>query len=97
MKFEVKGIHYELSDKTLEQFEKKIKRLEFANELVSNLTFSVEREKSQYNINADFSFNWGSDGHISLTNHDLYKGIDLIIDKLENKITKEKEKIQGKQ
>lgn len=95
MEFEVKGVHYELSEKTVEQFEKKMKRLEFASELISNLSFSVEREKNLYNLSADFTFTWGAAGYISLSNHDLYKGIDLIIDKLENKISKEKEKIQG--
>ena len=95
MNFEIKGIHYEVSQRTVEQFEKKIKRLDFASELLSKLTISVEREKSQYNLSADFSFTWGSGGHIMLSNHDLYKGIDLIVDKLENKISKEKEKIQS--
>ena len=94
MDFEVKGIHYEVSDKTMEQIQKKMKRLEYAQDFLVSLALSIEREKSDYHLNANMSFRWGTAAHIHLTNHDLYKGIDQIIDKLDNKITKEKEKIQ---
>lgn len=94
MDFEVKGIHYEVSETTTEHIQKKMKRLEYANEFIMNLSISIEREKSEYNLNANFNFRWGAAGHIHLSSHDLYKGIDLMIDKLDSKITKEKEKIQ---
>jgi ribosomal subunit interface protein len=95
MNYEVKGIHhYEISEKTLEQFQKKIKRVEFAADIIKTLEFAVEREKSQFNISADFTFTWGTPSHLHVSCHDLYEGIDLIIDKVENKISKEKEKIQ---
>ncbi len=94
MDFEVKGIHYDVSEHTMEHLKKKMKRLEYANDLLVNLVISIEREKSVYNIDANLNFRWGTSGHIHLSNHDLYKGIDLIIDKLDIKITKEKEKIQ---
>ena len=94
MDFEVKGIHYEVSDHTKEHLQKKMKRLAYADEYVMNLIFSIEREKGNYNLDANLNFRWGTSAHIHLSNHDLYKGIDLIIDKLDNKITKEKEKIQ---
>ena len=94
MDFEVRGIHYEISDKTMEHIQKKMKRLEYANDFVVSLDLSIEREKSEYHLNSNVSFRWGAGAHIHLTNHDLYQAIDLIIDKLDSKITKEKEKIQ---
>ncbi|MDR1894444.1 MAG: HPF/RaiA family ribosome-associated protein [Spirochaetales bacterium] len=95
MNIEIKGIHYELSEKTLEQFQKKMKRLEFASDFIKTLEFSVEREKSLYNLSADFTFTGGNPSHLHISSHNLYEGIDLIIDKVENKISKEKEKMQN--
>ena len=95
MDFEVKGIHYDVSETTKEHLQKKMKRLGYADDYVMTLVLSIEREKGNYNLNADLNFRWGGNAHIHLSNHDLYKGIDLMIDKLDNKITKEKEKIQA--
>lgn len=94
MDLEIKGIHYEISEKTIEQIEKKAKKLEFATELVKRLIFRIEKDKSGYIISVDINFSWGLDHHIKVTDHDLYDGIDIIIDKIKSKITKEKEKIQ---
>ena len=94
MNYEVKGIHYEVSDTTREHIAKKMKRLSFASDLVVDCTISLIREKSGYKVDANTNFRWGATSHLSVDCHELYKGIEILIDKLENKIRKEKEKIQ---
>ncbi len=94
MNLQIKGIHYEVSDRTVEQIEKKVKKLEFAKDMITDLLFKIEREKTGYVINSDVNFRWGLSHHIKVSNHDLYDAIDSIIDKLKHKISKEKEKIQ---
>jgi len=95
MNLEIKGIHYEVSENTIEQIEKKVKKLEFAADMIVDLLFKVEKDKSGYIITVDINFRWGLSHHIKVTNHDLYDGIDIIIEKLRNKVAKEKEKIQN--
>ena len=94
MNFEIKGIHYELSEKTTEQIEKKVKKLEFASDIIVDLIFRIEREKGLYIISVNINFRWGLSHHIKVEDHDLYDGIDKIMEKIKNKVAKEKERIQ---
>ena len=59
MRYEVKGIHYEISDTTREYIEKKMKKLKFASDLVKDLILSLVREKHGYKIEANTTFRWG--------------------------------------
>lgn len=96
MNFEIKGIHYEVSDKTREQIEKKFKRLATAEDTLTNLIISVERANGMYTLKSNFAFKWGGDGFIETTDSDLYNAIDKLTEKVKTKIVKEKEKIQDK-
>ncbi len=97
MNYEVKGIHYEVSETTKEHIAKKMKRLDFASDLVTDLAVSLIREKNLYKVEANTNFRWGTSAHLSVDAHELYKGIEILFDKLENKFRKEKEKIQEHQ
>lgn len=94
MNVEIKGVHYDISDNTKERFQKKITRLSFAEEVLIDLLFSVRREKQGYVLDCQINFRWGTNAHLKVENHDLYKAIDSLFDKLETKITREKEKVQ---
>lgn len=94
MNYEVKGIHYDVSDTTREHIAKKMKRLDFASDLVTDMSLSVIREHHGYKVDANTNFRWGKSSHVSAEAQELYKGIELVIDKLEAKVRKEKEKIQ---
>ena len=95
MNLEIRGVHYDVSDRTVEHIEKKVKKLEFAGDMIVDLLFKLERDKTGYIINVDINFRWGLSHHIKVTDHDLYDGIDKIVDKLKIKVTREKEKIQS--
>ena len=94
MNLEIKGIHYEVTERTTEQIEKKVKKLDFASDMVMDLFFRIERGKGIYTISVNINFRWGLAHHIEVEDHDLYDGIDKIMEKIKNKVTKEKEKIQ---
>jgi putative sigma-54 modulation protein len=96
MNLEIKGIHYEVTERTIEQIEKKAKKIEFASDMIVDLLFRIEREKGIYVISANINFRWGLAHHIKVEDHDLYDGIDKIMDKIKLKIAKEKEKIQDR-
>jgi putative sigma-54 modulation protein len=42
------------------------------------------------------NFRWGTQAHVSETDFDLIAGMDKLIDTLEQKINKEKKKVQDK-
>lgn len=93
MTTEIKCVHCEIDDKVRQKLESKLKRLEYAEELIVNLDFTITLEK-QYRLETNVHFRWGQIHHIKVETFDIIKGIELLVDKLEQKVTKEKEKVQ---
>ncbi len=94
MTTELKGVHLEISQRTRDYVDKKLPRLAFAEDLVTDLLLAFSREKSLYNLDATVNFRWGSSTHIHVENFKLTEGIDALFDKLEPKIEKEKNKLK---
>jgi len=94
MHLEIKGVHYDVSETTKDYFDKKIERFAFARDYIIDLLFTITREKNAYKIEANINFRWGTSSHVRVDTFELYKGIEIIFDKIENKLLKEKEKIQ---
>ena len=94
MNTELKGVHLEISQRTRDYVDKKLPRLAFAEDLVTDLLLAFSREKSLYNLDATVNFRWGSSTHIHVENFKLTEGIDALFDKLEPKIEKEKNKLK---
>ena len=94
MKVELKGVHYELTQKNRDFVDKKMRRLSYAEDLVVDLLLSITRDSREYKIEANINFRWGATSHIRVDNYDVTKGLDIMFDKLDSKINKEKEKIQ---
>lgn len=97
MKYEIKGVHnYHISEKSEKYLQKKCEKLAHFKEIISDIHFSLERESSgEYKISSDLHFRKGHVGHIEMKDRDLFKGIDILVDKINLKATKEKELIQG--
>ena len=94
MKLELKGVHYEITQEDRDFVDKKKKRLSYAENHVVDLLLSISRDSREYKIEANINFRWGSTGHIRVDTYDVTKGLDIMFDKLDSKINKEKEKIQ---
>ena len=94
MNIDVKGVHYQITDGTKEYLDKKLKRLNFAGDLVVDLLLTIKRDKNGYKVEANINFRWGQSFHMHVDRIDLFEGIDALVDKLDMKFRKEKERIQ---
>ena len=94
MNVDIQGVHYDISDNTRDHVEKKLKRLTYAEDIIVDLLFTIQHDKNGYVIEATVNFKWGKSAHLKVETFDLFKGIDNLFNKLDNKISKEKEKIQ---
>lgn len=94
MNVDIRGVHYDVSDNTRDHVDKKLKRLSYADDLVVDLLMTITHDKNGYVIEVTVNFKWGKSAHIKVDTFDLFKGIDNLFNKLDNKIAKEKEKIQ---
>jgi len=95
MNLEIKAVHFSLHDDAKEYLNKKIERLRNAENMIVDLLISIKKEKD-FDAEATVNFRWGVSIHVKETDFELTKAIDQMIDKLEAKITKEKEKVKEK-
>jgi putative sigma-54 modulation protein len=95
MNIEIKGIHLEVTERIRKEIDAKIPRLDFAKDLIVDLLLTLTREKSLFKLDATVNFRWASSAHVGVEGFDLHQGIDLLFDKLEPKIEKEKSKIKN--
>jgi putative sigma-54 modulation protein len=96
MNLEIKGIHYNVSDTTLEFFDKKLQKLSFAQQYIHDLTITITKETAGqgFKLDGKVHFSWGLVKVVSTDCYELYEGIELLVDKLEATARKEKGKIQ---
>jgi putative sigma-54 modulation protein len=95
MKTEIKSLHFAMRDETREYLERKLERLGYAKDLIVDIIFSFTKEK-EFKAECTINFRWGSQAHLVEEDFDLVAAIDKLIDKVEHKISKEKEKVQEK-
>jgi len=92
---EIKAMQFDLHDDAREYLEKKLVRIHNAEEMIVDLIIALKKEKD-FEAAATVNFRWGGTIHVSENDFELRAAIDKMIDKLEAKITKEKEKIKEK-
>ena len=95
MNIEMKAVHFSLKDESREYLEKKIARLRNAENMIVDLLFTLTKEK-EFTAEAKVNFRWGVTVHQKEHDFELHPAIDKLMDKLEAKITKEKEKVKEK-
>jgi putative sigma-54 modulation protein len=95
MTIDVRSVHFDLGDVNRSYLDKKLERIAYAKDLIVDLLFAFTKEK-QFKCECTINFRWGATAHISETDFDLTAGIDMMMDKLEQKIVKEKSKVQDK-
>jgi putative sigma-54 modulation protein len=95
MNTEIKALHFNLQDDAKEYITKKIDRIHNAENMIVDLLISIKKEKG-FDAEATVNFRWGVSIHVKENDFDIFPAIDKMMDKLEAKITKEKEKVKEK-
>jgi putative sigma-54 modulation protein len=95
MNTEIKAVHFTLRDETKEYLEKKIERIPNAENMIVDLLFTLTKDKD-FSAEVKVNFRWGVSVHLKELDFELNPAIDKLMDKLDAKITKEKEKVKEK-
>ena len=95
MNVEMKAVHFSLDDASKEYLEKKISRIPNAENMIVDLLFTLTKGKD-YSAEVTVNFRWGVSIHQEENDFNLTTAIDRLIDKLDAKIAKEKEKVKEK-
>jgi putative sigma-54 modulation protein len=92
MNTDVKAVHFTLRDDTREYLDKKIDRIPNAENMIVDLLFTLTKDAKNFAAEVTVNFRWGVSIHLKEHDFELNPAIDKLIDKLDSKIIKEKEK-----
>ena len=95
MNTEIKAVHFSLRDETREYLEKKIERIPNAENMIVDLLFTLTKEKD-FSAEAKVNFRWGVSVHLKESDFELEAAINKLMDKLDAKISREKERVKEK-
>ncbi|MDE6706091.1 MAG: HPF/RaiA family ribosome-associated protein [Treponemataceae bacterium] len=89
------AVGFDLEQKQSDMIEKKLERVRYAEDLIVDLIVRVRHEK-EYLFDADANFRWGVQAHVSASDYDFGAALNKLMDVLDVKVKKEKEKAQEK-
>ena len=90
----IKGVHYDISERTREFLSDKLGLLDPFKDLLVSVDATITKEKAGFVVEANVHFRWGAMAHLEETAQELYPAIENLIHKLDAKISKEKDKAQ---
>ena len=75
--------------------EQKLGRIAYADDLIVDLILRVKEDKKYY-FDATVNFRWGANAHVTSDDYEFAAGLNKLMDVLDLKIKKEKDKVQEK-
>src|SRR5574344_997119 len=75
--------------------EQKLGRIAYAEDLIVDLILRVKEDKKYY-FDATVNFRWGANAHVTGDDYEFAAGLNKLIDVLDLKFKKEKDKVQEK-
>jgi putative sigma-54 modulation protein len=91
----IKGIHYDISDRTREFLTEKLGHIDPFKDLLVSVDATVTKETTEFIVESNVHFKWGATAHLEERAQELYPAIENLVKKLDAKISKEKDKVKG--
>ena len=91
----ISAVGFSLEPKQSEMVESKLKRIAYADDLIVDLLIKIKQDKA-YVFDTTVNFKWGTQAHVTGEDFDFGAALNKMMDVLDNKIKKEKDKIQQK-
>jgi len=91
----ITAIGFSLNQEKSELVESKLKRIAYADDLIVDLKMIITHEK-EFKVSTTVNFRWGVQAHVEEVDYEFAAAINKMMDILDNKIKKEKDKMQGK-
>ena len=95
MNTSINAVGFDLSEDQQALIEKKLDRVKYADDLIVDLAFKVKEDK-KFIFDTTINFRWGASCHVSADDYDFAAGLNKLMDVMDQKIKKEKDKIQQK-
>ena len=94
MTIDVRSVHFDLGEASRAYLDGKLERIAYAKDMIVDLIIVITKEKD-FKLEVTANFRWGVVAHVEERDFEVNAGIDKLVDRLEQKISKEKEKVQA--
>lgn len=94
MNFNIKGVHYDVSDLTRQFITAKLDKIKYADEHIMDLLFTLTKQARDWKAEVNVNLRWGVHIHLEEVAENLHEALEKLIDRCDTKISKEKEKVQ---
>ena len=91
----VSAVGFDFEEKQTEMIDKKLERIRYAEDLIIDLIVKVKHEKA-YKFDINVNFRWGEQAHVAADDFDFGAALNKVMDVLDTKIKKAKDKVQEK-
>ncbi|MDD7274408.1 MAG: HPF/RaiA family ribosome-associated protein [Treponema sp.] len=91
----VNAVGFDFEQDQLDLINKKIERIKYADDLIVDFILRVKEDK-KFIFDCSVNFRWGAVAHVSADDYDFAAALNKMMDILDQKVHKEKEKIQEK-
>jgi putative sigma-54 modulation protein len=95
MNITTKAIGFTLAEDEQALVAKKLEKVRYAEDLIVDLSLVIKEDK-KFIFEATVNFRWGASAHVTGEDYKFAAGLDKLMDVLEGKIRKEKDKMQDK-
>lgn len=96
MNINVQSVKFTLDDERKTYLDKKLERIKYAEDMITDALINIKLERQQFNADATVNFRWGGNAHVSAEDFDFNAVINKLMDVLDQKVRKEKDKIQDR-
>lgn len=91
----ITAIGFTMNPKESELVNTKLKRIAYADDLIIDLLMKIKFDK-EFSFDTTVNFKWGAQAHVTGSDRDFAAALNKMMDVLDNKVKKEKDKVQGK-
>lgn len=95
MNVNVQAVKFTMDEDQREFVDKKLERIKYAEELITDVLFTIKHDR-KFMLECTVNFRWGGNAHVSAEEFDFSAGVNKLMDVLDQKIKKEKDKVQEK-
>lgn len=95
MEKSISAVGFTMNQKQSDMIESKLKRIAYAEDKIITLTMKIKHDKT-FLFDTTVNFRWGTQAHVSSDDDDFGAALNKTMDILDNKIKKEKDKVQEK-
>ena len=89
MNINIQAVKFTMDEDQKKYLDQKFKRIEYADNLITDIQCFIKLDKT-------INFRWGGTAHVSTENYEFEAGVNKMMDIADQKVKKEKDKIQEK-